>query len=165
MQHLILKSVVWWCLSGGGGVCGINMLKSAALRSACSVFGVIRAGGIYGHSCNVRTFGIVVLSGELMGNVTVCLIFIWFGQETLYLQLWVSVLSVGHRSARVAQAIDSLSVTIGVQTRICVVCANPCLCWKCCHLCGLTGIMTVIMKGRENVGFEGASLYYNCTEL
>lgn len=60
-------------------MCGINMLKSAALRSACSVFGVIRAGGIYGHSCNVRTFGIVVLSGELMGNVTVCLIFylIW----------------------------------------------------------------------------------------
>lgn len=53
------------------------MLKSAALRSACSVFGVIRAGGIYGHSCNVRTFGIVVLSGELMGNVTVCLIFLF----------------------------------------------------------------------------------------
>lgn len=48
--------------------CGVcvwnNMLKSAALRSACSVFGVIRAGGIYGHLCNVRMF--VMLSVGLL---------------------------------------------------------------------------------------------------
>ncbi len=45
-------------------VCGINMLKSAALRSACSVFGVIRVGRIYGHLCNVRMF--VMLSVGLL---------------------------------------------------------------------------------------------------
>ncbi len=40
------------------------MLKSAALTSACSVFGVIRVGRIYRHLCNVRMF--VMLSVGLL---------------------------------------------------------------------------------------------------
>ncbi len=152
--------------------CGVNMLKSTALRSACSVFGVIRAGGIYGHLCNVRTF--VMMSVGLlccperwweMVQYVVWSLFDLVKKPFTFSFEFLFCRSVGHRSARVAQAINSLSVTIGVQTCICVVSANECLCCKCCRLCGLMGIMTENMKCTGNVGFEGASLHYSCTEL